>query len=239
MNVREPGFKCPECVDAAPYVLGALADTELSAYEEHLRDCAACRAQVTELQVVADMLPVSVPPAAASAQLHGRVMATVRAEAELLQAAGEQADRPAKPAGRWRSRRLPLATAGAAIAAAVAVAVVIAIGSSSSGERVTTAQHITASAPGARATLRQRDGRAELVVSGMPQPPRGKIYEVWLSRGAGSAEPTDALFSVTRGGRGSVAVPHNLRGIKEVMVTSEPLGGSSQPTGPPLIRVAL
>jgi anti-sigma factor RsiW len=239
MNVREPRFECPECMDAAPYVLGALADTELGAYEEHLRGCPACRAQVAELQVVADMLPGSAPPAVASAELRGRVMATVRSEAELLQAAGQEADRPVRSTGRRSSRRLSLTAAGAAIAAAVAAAVVIAIGSGSGGERVITAQHISASVPGARAALRQRGGRAELVVSGMPQPPRGKIYEVWLSRGVGSAEPTDALFSVTSRGRGAVAVPHNLHGVREVMVTSEPLGGSSQPTSPPLIRVAL
>ncbi len=238
MSVGEPGFECPECVDAAPYVLGALSDTELSAYEQHLRSCEACRAQVAELQIVADALPASAPPVLASKELRGRVMATVRSEAELLQAAGQEADRPAKPASRLRSRRLSLA--GAAIAATVAVAVAIAIGvGSSNDEHVTSAQHIAASAPGARAALRQRGGRAELVVSGMPQPPRGKIYEVWLSRGAGSAEPTDALFSVTSRGRGAVAVPKSLHGVKEVMVTSEPLGGSSQPTSPPLIRVVL
>src|SRR5271154_2250285 len=28
-------------------------------------------------------------------------------------------------------------------------------------------------------------GRAELAVSDMPQPPQGRIYEVWLNRGAG------------------------------------------------------
>ena len=51
--------------------------------------------------------------------------------------------------------------------------------------------------------------------------------------------PTDALFSVTSRGSGSVNVPGSLRGVTEVMVTSEPLGGSSSPTGPPLLLIPL
>jgi hypothetical protein len=76
------------------------------------------------------------------------------------------------------------------------------------------------------------------MLAGMPQPPPGKIYEIWLSRGA-APQPTDALFGVTRHGRGAVAVPGSLRGVKEVLVTSEPLGGSTHPTSAPLIRVAV
>jgi hypothetical protein len=64
------------------------------------------------------------------------------------------------------------------------------------------------------------------------------IYEVWLSRGT-APEPTDALFGVTTHGSGAVAVPGSLHGVKEVLVTSEPLGGSLHPTSTPLIRVAV
>jgi hypothetical protein len=72
----------------------------------------------------------------------------------------------------------------------------------------------------------------------MPQPAVGRIYEVWLSHGK-DAQPTNALFSVTGTGTGSVDVPNSLHGVKEVMVTSEPAGGSLHPTTPPLLRVAL
>ena len=88
-------------------------------------------------------------------------------------------------------------------------------------------------------SLRQRDGHAELVVAHMPQPAVGRIYEVWLSHGPGDARPTNALFSVTGSGSGAVDVPNSLHGVKEVMVTSEPSGGSAHPTSAPLIRVAL
>ncbi len=73
----------------------------------------------------------------------------------------------------------------------------------------------------------------------MPQPPLGEIYEVWLARTSASPQPTDALFGVTNSGSGSVNVPGSLRGVREVMVTREPLGGSSHPTSAPLLRVVL
>ncbi len=94
MSLRESDFDCPRCSDAAAYVLGALEDDELHLYRAHLDTCAQCRAEVAELQPVADELPAGVAPAVASGQLRERILASVRAEAELLDAAGERADRP-------------------------------------------------------------------------------------------------------------------------------------------------
>jgi hypothetical protein len=228
-------------VDAAPYVLGALEDAELERYREHLSTCTSCIAEVAELQAVADELPGTAPAVAAPAALRERILATVRSEAALLSAAGDQADRPPQGVSRWRTRRFSLLGAAAGLAGAVAVLVAILIGVSSGTHESTrvTRGIVEANAPGAQASLRQRGGRAELVVSRMPQPALGKIYEVWLSHGKGDAQPTNALFSVTSGGSGSVDVPNSLHGVKEVMVTSEPLGGSVHPTSQPVIRVAL
>jgi hypothetical protein len=237
MSLRDTTPGCEKNVDAAPYVLGALEDAE--SYREHLTGCASCRAQVAELQLVADVLPASVPPMVAPDGMRQRVLATVRSEAELLQATGSQADLPQSRPGRWRSRRVSLVGAGLAIAATVAAAVAIAINASpTTHERVTSAQ-VAANIGGAHASLRQTGSRAELVVSNMPQPPLGEIYEVWLGRASASPQPTDALFGVTNAGRGSVNVPGNLHGVKEVMVTHEPLGGSSHPTSSPVLRVVL
>jgi len=237
MSSRETDFDCAERVNAAPYVLGALEDAE--PYREHLSTCASCRAKVAELQLAANLLPGAVPPAVASEALRERVLATVRSEAQLLQAAGHhEADAPPRQASRVRSRRLSLLAAGVAFAAGVAVLVAIISVGSSNRERVTSAV-MAPVARGARASLRQRNGRGELIVADMPQPPQGKIYEIWLSRGTGAPQPTDALFGVTRAGSGSVGVPSSLHGVKEVLVTSEPLGGSSHPTSPPILRVVL
>jgi hypothetical protein len=53
--------------------------------------------------------------------------------------------------------------------------------------------------------------------------------------GAQQPEPTDVLFSVTRSGHGTAAVPGGLQGISHVLVTDEPLGGSPKPTRKPII----
>jgi hypothetical protein len=218
-------------------VLGALADA--GSYREHLGECASCRAEVAELQQVVDTLPASVPGIRAPEALRERVLATVRSEAELLKAAHSPAEQPSARAGRRRPLRVSLFGAGLAIAATAAAAVAITVGlRSSTHVRVRTAQ-IAANIPGAHASLRLRGGHAELVVSGMPQPPLGDIYEVWLARGPSTVQPTDALFGVTNTGSGSVNVPGDLNGVQQVMVTREPRGGSSRPTSPPLLRVTL
>jgi hypothetical protein len=238
MSSREEGIVCEQSVDVAPYVLGALDPPD--GFRAHLDGCATCRAEVAELQLVVDTLPATVPPVRVPRALRERVLATVRSEAELLRAAGHQMDERPKRVSRWRSRRGPFLTASVALAASVAVAAVIVLDNvgSTTPERVTVAQ-VAPSIPGGHASLRLLDSRAELVVSGMPQPALGKIYEVWLSRGSGSPQPTDALFNVTGSGSGSVNVPGNLHGVKEVMVTAEPLGGSSRPTSSPVLRVVL
>jgi Anti-sigma-K factor rskA len=92
---------------------------------------------------------------------------------------------------------------------------------------------------GVQASLRRIGSRAELLVSGMPEPPIGEVYEVWLTRASGAPHPTDALFTVSRAGKASVYVPGSLRGVREITVTSEPLGGSAHPTTAPVLRVAL
>jgi anti-sigma-K factor RskA len=240
MSRRESDFDCPQLADAAAYVLGALEDSELDRFREHLDGCAQCRAEVVELQAVADELPASAPPSVASQALRERILATVRSEAELLRAAGHEADRPPRPRRVWRRNEMLLG-AGAAAAAGLAalVAVLIAVGSSGHANVTVTEGEGLGSARSARVSLRQRDGRAELVVADMPQPAVGRIYEVWLSHGPHDARPANALFSVTGRGSGAVGVPDSLHGVKEVMVTSEPAGGSSKPTTAPLIRVAL
>ncbi len=236
MSSRDPNLDCVYGDDAAPYVLGALADADQ--YREHLGECASCRAHVAELQLVVDTLPASVPPILAPESMRARVLATVRSEAELLKAAGGRAEEAPARAGRRRSLRVSPLGAGLAIAATALAAVAITIGLNSGTHPRVTSAHIAASVRGASAALRQSGSRAELVVSGMPQPPPGDIYEVWLAR-SGTPHATDALFGVTSSGSASVNVPGDLHGVQEVMVTREPQGGSLHPTSPPLLRVAL
>ena len=77
-----------------------------------------------------------------------------------------------------------------------------------------------------------------LTVRGLPAPPAGKVYEVWIERGGG-IRPTGALFAVGADGRGAAAIPGGVRGAKTVLVTREPSRGSPHPTERPPIRVRI
>jgi anti-sigma-K factor RskA len=231
--------ECKQRGQAAAYVLSALEHQEAAHYREHLSGCAVCRADVAGLQPVVNSLPTSVPQVVASLELRERVMASVRSEAELLHAAGASADRPQPARRRRRSRRLQTLTVIGAMGLGVLVgAIALDSGSKTPATHVSSAQ--LASLPsGAKAVLRQVGGHAELVMSGVSQPPSGKIYELWLAREGKAPQPTDALFGVTHSGSASVNVPGNLAGVHQVMVTAEPLGGSPHPTSLAIIVATL
>jgi anti-sigma-K factor RskA len=228
--------------DAAAYVLGALTEQEVEPYREHLRDCVECAAEVATLQPAADSLALGVMRIEAPPDLRTRLMAVVGGEAELLHAAGHEADLPPRARSRsgWRARLAPALGAAAALAAGLAIGA-LAIGGSTN--TVTRTQTIEAAVrtPGYHATavLRKAGSHVVLVLTGMPAPPAGHIYEVWLERGAQAPQPTDVLFSVTHSGGGSVGVPYTLAGVSKVLVTAEPLGGSLKPTREPVIVASI
>jgi anti-sigma factor RsiW len=233
MNEPEHTPPCERIDDAAAYVLGALTESELDAYRGHLSGCAACRDEVLHLQLVVDSLAVGVSTVQAPAGLRARLMAVVHGEAELLREAGRDADRPV----RVRPRRfwlLPSFASAGALALGLLIGALVLGGGSSVRTRVIQA---TVVAPGthANAALHQSGSRVVLELVGFPAPPRGRIYEVWLERGAQPPQPTDVLFSVTLDGNGSVVVPGDLQGVTKVLVTDEPLGGSPHPTRNPVI----
>jgi hypothetical protein len=93
-------------------------------------------------------------------------------------------------------------------------------------------------ARGASGFVRVSRGHAELTLTGMPQPSPGRVYELWIKR-AGAPTPTDALFTVSTGGAATVGVPGGLAGVRAVLVTSEPLGGSRVPTRAPAVIARL
>ena len=230
---------CPRIDDAASYVLRAIPDGEWEGYAAHASGCPACTAKIEELSLVSDALLSGVPQLSAPPEIRSRVMSVVRAEAELLKATGAMADRPI---ARQPSRRLglqwlrpwPAAVLAASLLALGIGGGAVLVGGPDGG---TPAQTIAcAQAPdGASCQMRVAGDSAKLVVAGLKAPPEGRIYQVWLDRDNGTApEPTEALFSV-RKGRASVDVPGDLEGVKQVLVTHEPLGGSEVPTRQPVI----
>jgi anti-sigma-K factor RskA len=235
--MNRPGEQpsCPQSGQAAAYVLDALEPEDDDRYEQHLRGCLICREEVAHLQPAVDLLAQTTPRAPAPETLRERVMAQVRAEAELLRAAGPQADLP--PRRRQYPRRLAALSAAAALGCGVGVGVLVA--GSGGQSSLTLHAQVAHAASASRAELVRTGGHAELILAHMPPPPVGKIYQVWLARPGRTPQPTDALFSVNKRGNGSVAVPGNLKGVRQVMVTAEPLGGSRHPTSAPIIIATL
>lgn len=234
---------CPRVDDAASYVLAAMPDGEWQQYATHLAACEVCAHKVAELGFVSDALLSAVPQLTAPPEVRDRVMSVVRAESELLLAAGAMADRPIERAPARRFSLLRLRPWPATVLATSLLALGIGGGALlvGGGDDDPAKQTIAcASAPGGASCEMQLEGeRAKLVVAGMQAPPQGRIYQVWLDRDDGTApEPTEALFSV-RNGRASVDVPGDLTGVRQVLVTHEPLGGSDVPTRQPLIAARM
>ena len=225
--------------NAAPYVLGALSEDELVAFERHLTSCQTCRDEVATLGAVATALPLAAPSQRAPEQLRARVLAQIEAEPRGEGAAGERS--PARPravrerAGLLRGSLLaPLG--GAAALAAVVLAIVLSGGGGGGG-----AVHIFKAevhSPGASGYVSVSGSHGQLTLTGMPATAPGRVYELWIKR-SGAPAPTDALFTVSRSGTATVGVPGSVKGVRDLLVTSEPLGGSRVPTREPVVIAAI
>jgi len=227
MSSEQKHFEQDECgANVAPYVLGALPDVDYEVFQRHLDSCAVCREEIAALQLVADALPSVAPQLDPSPAMKAQLMATVREEAQ--RAASRSRRRSPFGSLAWR----PAAALSGAVAAAIVAAIVLLPGGGSGGARVIGAEVL---APNATATVRLNAGHAELKIAGMPQTAPDRVYEVWVQRGGGTPQPTSALFTVTSAGRATVGVPGSIAGARQILVTSEPRGGSRVPTRAPVI----
>ena len=240
MDMSGPGHEHWSDATGA-YVLGALDDAERAAFEEHLAGCPACREEVEELMPAVRALPVSVDPVGPPPALKARIMAEVEREASLLAAAGPEADRPSPSVRRRRrlSLRVPRLVPAAVAAALLVVGVAIGVGVTQlGGEKPHTVRaQVTdaARAPEAAADIEVNEDGATIVAHGLPAPPSGRVYQVWLKRPGQAPEPTSALFTPSRDGTATATVPGRMDGVAQVLVTDEPDGGSLTPTRDPLL----
>jgi len=237
--------------DLGAYLLGALEGDERARFEEHVSGCASCREELEALRPAVDLLPSAVTPLDPPPELRGRVMAVVEREAQVLAASGAGADiaevRPPRRRFAGLFARPRTAAAVAAGALAVAAAAGFAIGSLTEGSDVNPGRTVAAKvAPSAGSDASARvvveSGRATLQVSGFRAPAPGREYQVWVTRGR-SPKPvaTTALFVTGQDGSATVRVPGGARDVSNVMVTSEPRGGSRTgvPTAAPIVVASL
>ena len=244
MSETQTTDPCEQQVNAAAWVLGALDESEAPGYAAHVRSCAHCQEEITKLTMVRDALPLATEQVAPPPELGDRIMSVVSSEAQLLRAAGPEAYKtdeadgaaPAKrQRGRWRANWLSGGVVGLATGAALAAGFVIGGLVTTSSSRLHIDQaHVTV--PGAKARLIVEGTRGKLQMEGMPNPPKGKIYEMWVLRhSATDPVPTSTLFGVQSDGEGQVFVPYPLREGDKVLITTEDEGGSLVPTSPPII----
>lgn len=243
---------CPLGIDTGAYVLWALPEDEFADFAAHLSTCGHCRFEVDQLRHAVDALPMAATPVVPSAALKSRIMAVVNAEAELLHAAGPEADRaPAAPRPRRRwlpafSSPLGPAFAGALACALLALGVVggLAIQDEGGGGVVapqtrTLDAAVTGAAVGADAKLAVTGTQASLRLSRMPSLSRGRVYQVWFQDDAGQIRPSRTLFNVRSDGRATVAIEESVKDVRRVLVTEEDSGGAKRPTTTPVLAADL
>jgi anti-sigma-K factor RskA len=227
---------------SAAYLLGALPDGERAGFEAHLASCPDCRAELDELRVAAEALPVAAPPMRPPPALKARIMAEVEREAALLRSAGPEADRPAprRERRRWFGFGLPTPAVAALACATLLVGIGVGALVFGSGDSGQTLQFKNGGALSARASaeLDVKGDSALIVARGLPAPGSGRVYQVWVQRDGGPPEPTAALFTPRGDGSATASVP-DVKGVDKVMVSDEPSGGSPQPTTDPILIASL
>jgi anti-sigma factor RsiW len=222
--------------DVGAYLLGALEPAEQAAFEGHLASCPSCRDEVEQLRLAVDALPRSVEPFAAPPSLKRSLMAAVREDA--------------RPARRSLAERLglsrlaiglrPQLALGAALLLVLGVVLGTQLSGGSGGQRVIAAVPDRTRVPDASATVTlpsDRNGPAQLRVTGLPAPKSGQVYEIWLKRGD-QLQP-GPLFNVDARGNGAGAIPDDLGGVSAVLVTRERTGGAQVPSEAPILSARI
>jgi anti-sigma-K factor RskA len=222
---------------AGAYALDALPPEEAAAFTAHLAECSACRQEVAELQATAAQLGLAAaqPPPAG---LRDRVLRAAH-ETRQIPPMAPPVDLATRRMRRWRR--------AFAAAAAAAVLVVSGLGLQQAlDDEATDPIAAVMTAPDAQATTARVRGGGRLTVvtsheldqavvhsDRLPALGRSRVYQLWLVDPDGAARSADVLISP----RTSAGQSHLVRGLRPgdaIAITSEPAGGSEQPTTTPL-----
>lgn len=211
----------------AAFALGALPEDERSHLERHMATCHDCRHEADDLALVVAELPDAAEPVAPPPELRSRIMAVVEADASARAASSSASVQRGFLNALLRPR-------AALVAASVLLLAGLGAGIALTGDSRGSWQAEVVMAD-ASAELEMASDHATLAVRGMPPPPTGRVYQVWVQRDSGAPRPTQALFTVNPSGEATVRVEGRMRGVDAVLVTDEPKGGSRAPTRSPLI----
>lgn len=216
--------------DIAAYLLGALEPGEAAELERHIAGCAECEEELRRLRPAVQVLPETVERVEPPAALRGRLMEQVRSEA-----AGSRAAPARQRSPRRRLGPRPLAGLAALALVLAAVGAYAISDSGSGGSGATTV--FSGRSPGVTAEM-VRDGETgTLRLANLHQLPAGRVLQAWVQRGK-QVVSAKALFVPNPDGTATATIDH-MQGVNTVMVTAEPRGGSAQPTGTPIVSVAM
>jgi anti-sigma factor RsiW len=243
------------------YVLDALDPDELAAFEAHLPQCPDCRAEVASMrEAVARMASAEsvAPPAQLRDAVRARIartpqlppLATPEAtDPEATDSDTTTAPSPtpsvtpiARPSRVARLRRWPVAAVAASVAVLLAASAMV----FAQSQRDSVAARVQAevvqimSAPdmvshdlglgSSHLVMSDHLDAAAVMGSDVPMPAKpGMVYQVWMMHADGSmaAGPT----FLPHDGHVTAIVRGDLSAVAAIMVTEEPRGGSSEPTG--------
>ncbi len=245
------------------YALDALDPDEHAAFEEHLKTCASCQAEVKELRATAGLLGAAAaetPPPS----LKERVMAEVdRTRQDPPVVVTSSPPVVADPKGgqvvalsQRRSTRI------FQVAAAVMTVVALGLGiwgvanhnsansaktSYASVQSVLTApdavvRHGDLSGSGTSGTATvvssKSVGKSVFLGANLSTPPSGKTYQLWYMDAAGAARPAGFVEPGSHNAAAQV-LEGSIDDATLVGVTVEPNGGSAQPTTQPVLALTL
>jgi len=217
--------------DLAAYVLGALEADEAAALERHMDDCERCREEMRWLQPAVHTLPESVARQEPPKQLRQSLMAEVRADARA-----ERSPSTSRWRSLWATRGMRVATGFAVVALVAAAVVGYEVGDGGSGE--SPGSTFVSQQPGGITVKMVSEGDGgKLHLSGVDPLPSDKVLEAWVER-EGKVEAVPALFVPDRNGQAETTI-EDMTGVKTVMVTKEPSGGSETPTGEPIVTMSV
>lgn len=241
---------------AGAYALNALSEHERARFERHLIECAACTAEVRELQATAARLgeaaAESPPP-----ELKQRVLAevaTTRQDRPKARGSESLRTRASRGVPRWA---MGIAVAAAVVALALA-GVLGGIAVQKDGELNTATEQIqrlqarygpmsellrapdarishASSGIGGTATVLYSPSqhKAIFLAEGLPQQPKDRDYQLWVLT-PDHVEPAPVL---PEKGRTTAMLLEDVRDSAKLALTIEPEGGSEKPSMKPFLTV--
>jgi anti-sigma factor RsiW len=238
----------PRLEEAVAFALGSLDPEQAEDFKVHLETCKRCQEELRWLAPAVRALPEAVEARTPPPALKARLMAEVRADAEVEERRVKSEKRRERAAasggfsawlGGLRVGSLtwkPIAGL-ALVILVVAGGVGYAVGTGGGNTHTHTWELKAEENAGIAAKVVREGERGEIHLAGLTQLPKGKVLEAWVER-EGKVEPVPALFAPDKAGNASTTI-EDLEDVSVVMVTREPEGGSKAPTEEPFVTVPL